>query len=250
MLPVDKHVIAAISIAGCSLDFLGSMYLAYDLLGGRHGPLRTLTRGVTYGVLFGVGYGIPFGAVFGVAGGLSHGVSLSLEYSSAARNEAEPGLLRDAMFSLLRAASFGIGTGWLYGPRFGLMFGILSAAGQIVAYRFGIRPGMDYKPEARPHMTRRQLMSTIVRTLGYGIAGYLSGQFAGRGSRSIGEGFGIGIAVGIVTAIAIGLSPWIEWKAETVPEKKMGTFGIAVILLGFVLQSIQYWVVFWDAPGK
>lgn len=245
---MDKHVIAAISITGCSLDFLGGMYLAYDLLGGKHGPLRTLTRGVTYGVLFGVGYGISFGLVFGLAGGATHGLSLSLEYSRLARQEPEPGLVWDALFSVLRAASFGIGTGWLYGPRFGLIFGILSAAGQIVAYRFGVRPGMDYKPEARPYMTRWQLMSTIVRTFGYGIAGYLSGVVAGQGSRSIGAGFGIGIAVGVVTAIAIGLSPWIEWKSETVPERTMGTFGIVIILLGFMLQSIQYWVVLWDVP--
>ena len=46
---IDKHTIALISIIGCSLDLLGAMYLAYDLLGGEHGPLRTLTRAVTYG---------------------------------------------------------------------------------------------------------------------------------------------------------------------------------------------------------
>ncbi len=43
---IDKHTIALISIIGCSLDLLGAMYLAYDLLGGEHGPLRTLTRAV------------------------------------------------------------------------------------------------------------------------------------------------------------------------------------------------------------
>lgn len=245
---MDRHVIAAISIAGTSLDFLGGMYLAYDLLGGKHGPLRTLTRAVTYGVLFGVGYGIPFGLVFGLAGGLAHGISLSFEYSRAARNELAPSLSRDIGFSILRASSFGIGTGWLYGPRFGIMFGILSAAGQIVAYRFGVRPTMDYQPQARPRMTRMQLISTINRTVGYGLAGYLSGLFAGQGSRSLVSGFGIGISVGVVTAVAIGLNPWIEWTAETVPQRRMGTFGIIIILLGFMLQSVQYWVTLLDVP--
>src|SRR3954454_3907928 len=56
-LSMDRHTLALISIVGCSLDVLGALYLAYDLLGGEHGPLRTLTRGVTYGVLFGAGYG-------------------------------------------------------------------------------------------------------------------------------------------------------------------------------------------------
>ena len=44
---VDHHTVAAISIAGSCLDVLGSLYLAYDLLGGKHGPLRLLTRAVT-----------------------------------------------------------------------------------------------------------------------------------------------------------------------------------------------------------
>ncbi len=37
---MDHHTVAAISIAGTCLDVLGSLYLAYDLLGGQHGPLR------------------------------------------------------------------------------------------------------------------------------------------------------------------------------------------------------------------
>ena len=41
---MDKHALALISIIGSSLDVLGALYLAYDLLGGEHGPLRTLTR--------------------------------------------------------------------------------------------------------------------------------------------------------------------------------------------------------------
>ena len=65
-MTIDRHTLALISIVGSSLDVLGALYLAYDLLGGEHGPLRTLTRGVTYGVLFGTGYGLALGPVFGL----------------------------------------------------------------------------------------------------------------------------------------------------------------------------------------
>ena len=68
---MDKHTLALISILGSSLDVLGALYLAYDLLGGEHGPLRTLTRAVTYAVLFGTGYGIALGPVFGLASGVA-----------------------------------------------------------------------------------------------------------------------------------------------------------------------------------
>ena len=36
---MDHHVVAAISISGISLDVLGGLYLAYDLLGGQHGSV-------------------------------------------------------------------------------------------------------------------------------------------------------------------------------------------------------------------
>jgi hypothetical protein len=37
---MDHHSVAAVSLTGISLDVLGGLYLAYDLLGGQHGPLR------------------------------------------------------------------------------------------------------------------------------------------------------------------------------------------------------------------
>jgi hypothetical protein len=67
---MDHHTVAAISIAGTCLDLLGSLYLAYDMLGGQHGPLRLLTRAVTYSIVFGVGYGV--GLVFFWTGGWNY----------------------------------------------------------------------------------------------------------------------------------------------------------------------------------
>ncbi|HVH72384.1 MAG TPA: hypothetical protein VNB49_14915, partial [Candidatus Dormibacteraeota bacterium] len=64
---MDHHTLAAVSITGTCLDVVGSLYLAYDLLGGQHGPLRLLTRAVTYSLVFGAGYGLGLGLFFGVA---------------------------------------------------------------------------------------------------------------------------------------------------------------------------------------
>ena len=74
---MDHHTVAAVSIAGTCLDVLGSLYLAYDLLGGQHGPLRLLTRAVTYSVVFGIGYGLGLGLFFGVVSGIATGITLS-----------------------------------------------------------------------------------------------------------------------------------------------------------------------------
>src|SRR6266853_226646 len=76
---MDHHLIAGVSIAGTCLDVLGSLYLAYDLLGGQNGPLRLLTRAVTYSVVFGIGYGLGLGLFFGLASGVANGVTIAIE---------------------------------------------------------------------------------------------------------------------------------------------------------------------------
>ena len=126
---MDKHTLALISIVGSSLDVLGALYLAYDLLGGEHGPLRTLTRAVTYGVLFGCGYGLAVGA--GIPGGhlASRMVSLSPgEFSRAARRQPKPGILLDTVMSGIRGCGFAVGAAYSFGALFGVTFGLLSTA--------------------------------------------------------------------------------------------------------------------------
>src|SRR5215469_5837527 len=123
LLSLDRHILALIRIIGSSLDVLGALYLAYDLLGGQHGPLRTLTRAVTYGALFGIGYGLALGPVFGLASGIAHGITLAWEFSRASKGYPTPGLWYDATMSAIRGAGFAIGGSYLYGPAFGITFG-------------------------------------------------------------------------------------------------------------------------------
>ena len=116
---IDKHTLALISIVGSSLDVLGALYLAYDLLGGEHGPLRTLTRAVTYGLLTGIGYGLALGPVLGVACGVAHGITLGWEFSLASKKEPVPSVWYDAAMSVIRSCGFGIATAYLFGPVYG-----------------------------------------------------------------------------------------------------------------------------------
>lgn len=238
----DPRTIALISIAGSSLDVLGALYLAYDLLGGEHGPLRTLTRAVTYGALFGIGYGLPFGPVFGVATGVTHAVTLGWEFARAARQAPKASLWFDAAMSAIRGVGFAIGTSYLYGAWFGITFGVLITVGQVIAYRFGIRPGMDYSSGTRPRITKRQLLAAVNRTIGYGAAGYISALISHQRARALSLGLKVGLLVGLVTVISTSCAPFIEWMAERMPQRRMGVIGIGLILAGFSLQSVQYWV--------
>src|SRR5271165_874330 len=96
---MDHHTVAAISIAGSCLDVLGSLYLAYDLLGGPHGPLRLLTRGVTYSILFGLGYGFGLGLLFGVTSGLAIGWTIAIELNRTSKRQDHYSLPWEALFS-------------------------------------------------------------------------------------------------------------------------------------------------------
>jgi hypothetical protein len=250
MMAIDKHTLALVSIIGSGLDVLGALYLAYDLLGGEHGPLRTLTRAVTYGALFGTGYGLFLGPVFGLASGVAHGITLAWEYSRASKHGPKPGFWTDTAMSAIRGSGFAVGASYIFGPAFGITFGVLSSAGQAIAYRFGIRPDVEYKPATRPRVTRFQLLAAANRAVGYTVTGYVSSLVARQPEHAIAVGLRTGLALGIVTATIGCCTPFIEWTADHIPERRMGVYGVGLILIGFALQSVQYWLALLDVPVR
>jgi hypothetical protein len=245
-MTIDKHTLALISIIGGFLDMIGALYLAYDLLGGEHGPLRTLTRAVTYGILFGVGFGLFFGPVVGLACGATTGFTIALELSRAAKHKPKPGFWVDTAMSAIRGAGFALGTGYLYGVAFGVTFGVLNTVGQVFAYQRGIRPTMDYQPAVRLRVTRNQLLAAANRMVGYVANGFISALVAHQSWHALSLGLKTGLAIGVVTVIFGACTPAVEWGADHVPAKSMGVFGVALILIGFTLQSFQYWVALLD----
>src|SRR6202040_2872829 len=153
---MDHHTVAIVSIAGSCLDVLGSLYLAYDLLGGQHGPLRLLTRAVTYSIIFGIGYGLGLGLFFGLASGIATGITLSIEFSRASRGLDHYSLPWEGLFSAIRGFAFGAGLYRILGFRFAIAFAVLVTAGQVIAYSNNVRPALDYVASRRPRLTRRQ----------------------------------------------------------------------------------------------
>lgn len=239
---IDARTLAIVSLIGSSFDVVGSLYLAYDLLGGEHGPLRTLTKAVTYGLLFGVGYGVVLGPIFGLAIGTTHGITLSWELARAARHDLKPGFWYETTMSAIRGCGFAVGASYLFGLKFGITFGIFSAAGQVVAYSIGIRPSLDYAPASRPGMSKFQILAAVNRAVGYGIAGYISALIGRQHAPAWKFGLAAALIVGVVTAFMNYCMPMIEWTADRMPERRMGVVGVGLILIGFALQSVQYFV--------
>jgi hypothetical protein len=240
---MDHHTLAAVSIAGTCLDVIGSLYLAYDLLGGQHGPLRLLTRAMTYSIVFAVGYGLGLGWFFGLASGVTSGVTIAIELNRAARGLDHYSLWWEGWFSAIRGIAFGACLWRNLGLEFAAAFAVLITLGQIFAYSRGIRPAMDYAATGRPRITRRHAWAILVRTVGYTATALLCSALVRHVDHAWAFAIRVGLVIGVVTGIGGAVVPLIEYFADHLPERRLGAFGIVLILCGFALQSFQYWVV-------
>jgi hypothetical protein len=63
-------------------------------------------------------------------------------------------------------------------------------------------------------------------------------------------GLRAGLTIGIVTAFVNVLMPFVEWITETMPDRRFGVFGIVLILCGFGMQSVQYWMALLDVAVR
>jgi hypothetical protein len=243
---MDHHTVAVVSISGICLDVLGSLYLAYDLLGGQHGPLRLLTRAVTYSVVFGIGYGLGLGLFFGLASGIATGITVSIELNRAARGLDHYSLPWEGLFAAIRGFAFAAGLYRILGFGFSIAFAILVTVGQVFAYWHGMRPAIDYAASRRPRLTRRQFRGTVIRTVGYMVAALICSAFIHHVDHAWSFAIRVGLVTGIVTGVGVTVNPYIEYYADNLPERRLGVFGIGLILCGFALQSLQYWLALFD----
>jgi hypothetical protein len=243
---MDHHVLAGISITGTCLDVLGSLYLAYDLLGGQHGPLRLITRAVTYSIVYGIGYGLGLGVLFGILSGITTGFTIAIELNRAARGRRHYPLALEAIFAGIRGIGFGAGLYPTTGFRFAAAFCLLITAGQTFAYSRGMRPATDYAAMRKPRFTKRQFSGTVIRTLGYILSALACSMFVHHVDHAMAFALRVGLVTGIVTGLGQTMNPYIEYYADNLPARRMGAFGIGLILCGFALQSVQYWVAMLD----
>lgn len=223
---------------------MGGLYLAYDLLGGQRGPLRIVTRAATYGVIFGVGYGIPLGLIYGLVAGLALGIALGIEFWLAASLRGPVPRAATLGLAVLRGgAAQGLASALTFDARFGLVFGILSTLGLGVVYMLGFAPSQEYPtvPGRRPNQARLAI-ATTVRGVAIGLAGTIAGTLTHAGARGVWFGLEVGLVVAAVGGLVGFFVPSIETWADSLPQQRLGVFGAVLLLAGFALQSVQYWV--------
>jgi hypothetical protein len=235
-LKMDQ-IVSLLSLTGVVLNAMGGLYLAYDLLGAKQGPLRLLARLFTYSAIIGLGYGILLGLWFGLAGAFVMGPAIQYQLWRRARS-LMPSTLEWSLMAAVRGLAFGA-AGWLtVGRDFGIAFGILSALVMHVAYEFGFGTN-TYRIYQRPQLERAVVRGDIIRGLMVGVAGVISGAITGR-SEALLHGIQIGLVVGTLNTTITILSPPVEWWADNLPDRALGGYGAFLVLIGSALQTVQY----------
>lgn len=247
-IALTQQTVAEISLIGMGLDLLGGCYLAYDLLGGRRGPLRVIARAAGYIALFFVGYLLLIGLGYALVAATGMGGTLVLEYRVTDDNANRPQTrrARTIAFGFLRGIVLGLAGMTVAGVTFGVLFGLFSGVGLTVSYVLGFAPTDDYAASSRPVLTRHKALASLYRALAVSTAGILAGLLTS--STSVWLGLRLGLAAGVVSALVGLFSPMIEWRIENLPERRLGMVGLSLILAGVVLQSVQYWLAVFEVP--
>ena len=243
---LTAKTIAWFGVAGLLTDAIGGVYLTYELLGGRQGPLGLGMRAATYGFIFGLGYGVVFGPFFGVTAGIGLGGILALEFWRVASHQRKYGsspLYHLPYFGIARGLLLGFACLHRFGREFALVFGVLNAFFLAIVYRLRFAPTYDYEAGAGMRFRVRAWKAGLVRAFAVGLAGALTGWIETRRLDSLGFGLTIGLVVGLVSLLIGAVSPRVEWWIENLPERQLATIGLALIGLGLAMQSVQYLAV-------
>lgn len=255
---VNPHTVAILDLLGLFVGLLGGLYLAYDLVGGLRGPLGTVTRAVTYSTLFGTMYALPlaftFGgqvsASFGIIGGCGLGLALGIEYrhlpdDSFTVREAR---FHTALYSILRGCILGIAAAVAFDPAFGVLFGALTTVALLASYRLGASPLQGFKVSTRPAYSWTRARGNLIRGVATGIAGGVTVALLQPDLGTIRSGVIIGLVVGVVGILVGSTSPVVEYWAESLPPRSVAIFGVVLLLIGLLLQSMQSWLVLFNVP--
>ncbi len=240
---INDRTLAWFGLGGTLCDAVGGVYLTFDLLGGRHGPLGFLTRAATYSLLFALAYGAVFGPAFGAVAGVGLGGILGLEFWRVARHQRLYGsspLYHLAWFGGARGVVLGLAAVHPFGWQFGLVFGLLNTLGLTGLYALRFAPTNDYNPQDRPRWDKHLLQAAVLRGIVVGVSGAVAGWIEVGHEITPAFGLLIGVTASGISLVMGIFAPMIEDRIEKMPDMNLAIFGFTLIFLGLVLQSVQY----------
>lgn len=238
----------SLAITSILLTAVGTLYLAYDLLGRQYGPLQWLTLLITGGLVSAVvlglvgtiiyfvvqsSFGLPFTLQALVIGGLMGVFTVALV--DLPKSKAKPRIVSG------KRAALGLALGLLFflTVNFILQAGVLTALamGVVCAALATLWPCLTWNPSpSRPHVFSRNgfVIGLLVGLLVWSALFFL-----------LTKNIALSVLVSIPPALAVGglMSLWrfIHWEVSTPVPHVFSRQGFQV---GFVIGYIP-WLIFW-----
>ncbi len=241
-----ERAAAGFNIAGSLLGAFGSLYLAFDLLGGKEGPLSLITRIVTYGIFFGIGYGLGLGVKFGLVAGVGLGLVLCLEFWTAPPpTEGSPRstFRRDVVLGITRSLVLAIALGTVSNHTTALVYFLFGAPLLVALNMAGFTPTRTRRVLPRPDLNRSEIIASILRGLAAGIALLITIHLV-KFNQPLDGAYVLRFALTLgLTSLGLGIMvPVVEWWTHNAPERWVAAVGALCVVFGFFLQSVPYWV--------
>jgi putative effector of murein hydrolase len=187
--------------------------------------------------------------LLGCLGGLGLGLSLAIELRYAENPDPTCASQRMFTLALFRAGVLGFVTSHLTDRHFGMVFGLFSAVALLLAYQLHFSVSDTVTVDCCPQLSGKKFITALIRGLFIGIAGAAAGHLVGAAAL-MRFGLNMGLTVGVVGVMVSTCSPFIEWYTDNLSDRLLGLFGIILIGCGMILQSLQYFVVFFDITVK
>ncbi len=245
-----EHWDAWCNLGGSLLGAMGGLYLAYDILGGKNGPLAGVTRVVTYVILFGMAYSLGLGLRFGLSASLGMGVVLGFDFELEARrlrtrHKSRPWFIHMVLV-LSYALALSLGLMSITTARIFLFIFPIYACLMVSAYFLGWSPAENRKISKYPIFVARYFYLSVMRGL---VGGFC--YWAGTSLASITLGqidlfipvWRVGLTIGGGSYFVSYFTPSVEWWLERISSRWMAVVGVFFAISGFLIQAFPNWVI-------
>jgi len=245
-----EHWEAWCNLGGSFLAALGGLYLTYDILGGKDGPLAGVTRVVTYMAFFLITYSLGLGLKFGLITSLGMGLLLGYDLYLEARRVRAKGKPRhwssDVILGSIRALVISIGLMSITNWRVFLILFPLIVLFINVIYLLGFSPANNRKISKRIEFRLRDLWVGLLQSIAAGLSFWaavsLASAMAGQ-TYSFVPPWRVGLTIGGTGFLLSSLTPRVEWWVERLSQIRLAAWGLFFAILGFLIQAFPNWVV-------
>jgi len=244
------HWDAWCNLGGSLLGALGGLFLAYDLLGGKDGPLAGVTRVVTYMFLFAIPYSLGLGLRFGLMTSWGMGLILGFDFfkeSKRIQDKREPRRwITEVALGSGRALVLSIGlmsiTTWAIAAFLFPIYAVFLSG----TYFLGWSPADNRRISKHILFRWVALWVSLLRGVGAGLSYWASfALLSGSPSQKIPfvSPWSVGLTIGGGSFFVGCISPWVEWWVERLSQRRLAVVGIAFAIIGFLIQAFPNWIV-------